>query len=80
MWWSHAGWGPMYGWWIMPIVGLLCMLIFVLFISRIFNRDGGGCGPFSQGTPRDTQVDNELLDEIKALRREVDELRKNQEK
>jgi len=69
MWWNQAGWGPMYGWWFMPF--------FVFFIFRIFNRNGGRCGPFIQGTPRDNQGQDELLDEIRTLRREVDELRKN---
>ncbi len=78
MWWNHAGWGPMYGWWFMPIFGLFCMLIFVYVISRIFNRNGGCCGPFSQNTSRDNPDQAELLDEIKALRREVKELREKQ--
>ena len=73
--WNHGGWGPMYGWWMMPVFGLICMAIFVFFVSRIFNRDG--CrGPFNPGAPGDNQKEDELLDEIKALRREVDELRK----
>lgn len=79
MWWNHAGWGPMYGWWIMPIFGLLCMVFVIFFISRISNRDGRGCAPFGQGSPRDVRGENELLNEVKALRREVDELRQKQE-
>ena len=78
MWWNQAGYGPMYGWWLMPIFGLLCMLIFVYFLSRIFGRNGGGCGPFSQNTSRNNQGQDELLDEIRALRREVEELREKQ--
>ncbi len=76
MWWNHAGYGPMYGWWFMPIFGLLCMLVFVYFLSRIFGRNGGGCGPFNQNTSRDILGQDELRDEIKALRREVGELKK----
>ncbi|HHD63618.1 MAG TPA: hypothetical protein ENK96_04490 [Desulfobulbaceae bacterium] len=78
MWWDHAGWEPLYGMWFMPIFGLLCMLLFIFFISRIFNRNGGCCGPFNQKTSRDTPDQAELLDEIKALRREVEELREKQ--
>jgi hypothetical protein len=77
MWWNQAGWGPMYGMWFMPIFGLLCMLIFVYFISRIFNRNGGCCGPMSQDPPAPPSQDA-LLEEMRALRREVEELRKNQ--
>jgi len=80
MWWNHAGWGPMYGMWFMPIFGLLCMLIFIFFISRIFsNRNGGCCGPFNQNHPRENPPNQDaLLHEIQALRREVEDLRKNQ--
>ena len=76
MWWNHAGWGPMYGMWFMPIFGLFCMFIFFYFITRVFNRNGGCCGPFNQNTFRDPPDQAELLDEIKALRCEVEELKK----
>ena len=79
MWWNHAGYGPMYGWWFMPIFGLFCMLIFVYFLSRIFGRNGGGCGPFNRHTSRGNPGEDELQGEIGALCREVEEL-KNQEK
>lgn len=78
MWWNHAGWGPMYGMWFMPIFGLLCMLFFIFFISRIFNRNGGSCGLFNQNHPVDFPNQDALLCEIQALRREVEELRKEQ--
>ena len=76
--WNHAGLGPMYGMWFMPIFGLLCMLIFIYFSSRVFNRNGGCCGPLNQGTFQANREKTELLDEIRTLRREVEELRKNQ--
>ncbi|HEB70832.1 MAG TPA: hypothetical protein ENI88_14630 [Desulfobulbus sp.] len=76
--WNCAGWGPMNGMWFMPIFGLLCMLLFVYFISRVFNRNGGCCGPWNQGISPDNQDKDALLDELKTLRREVEELRKNQ--
>ncbi len=75
--WSHEGWGPMYGWWFMPIFGLIFMAFFIYILSRIFNRDGYH-GPFNQGDSKNNQKQDELLSEIKALRREVEELRKNQ--
>ena len=78
--WNYGGWGPMYGMWFMPIFGLLCMLIFIYFISRIFNRNGGYCGSFNQEPPGDSSNQDALLEEIRALRREVEELREKQNK
>ncbi len=78
MWWNQAGWGPMYGMWLMPFFGLLCMLIFVYFISRIFNRNGGCCGSSHQNHQGDPSNQDALLEEIRALRREVEELREKQ--
>ena len=80
MWWNHAGWGSMYGMWFMPIFGLFCMLIFVYFISRIFNRNGGCCGPMNHEPPPASPNQDTLLKEIRALRSEVEELCKNQNK
>lgn len=77
--WSYEGWGPMYGWWFMPIFGFIFMAIFIYFLSRIFNRDRYH-SPFNQGDSIDSQKQDELLREIKALHREIDELRKNQNK
>ncbi len=74
MWWNQIGWGPMYGMWFMPIFGLLCMLIFVYCISRIVNRNGGCCGPMNHEPPTSPSQDA-LLEEIRALRSEVEELR-----
>ncbi len=78
MWWNHAGYGPMYGMWFMPIFGLLCMLIFVYFLSRIIGGKGGDCRPLTRNPSRHNPVQGELLDEIRALRREVQELREKQ--
>ena len=78
--WNYGGWGPMYGMWFMPIFGLLCMLIFVYVITRILNRNGGCCGQSNQTPPPENPVQDELLEEIQALRREVEELREKQNK
>ena len=78
MWWDHGGWGPMYGWWFMPIFGLLFMLIFLYVMFRIFNRDRYSYGPFSDRHPGSNQEQEKLREEVKALRREVKELRQRQ--
>lgn len=74
MWWNGPGpgWGPMYGWWFMPIFGILFLLI-VLFIASWFF---GGRGGFCRRPPADRDSDiDELRKEIKALRDEVRELK-----
>jgi len=76
MWWNNGGWGPMSGMWFMPVFGLLCMLIFVYVVSRILNLNGRRRGLFNKENPHVDQKQDELLNEIKALRSEVDELRK----
>lgn len=78
--WNYGGWGPMYGMWFMPVFGLLCMLVFVYFISRVFNSHAGCCRPSRQDTSAENQDQKELLEEIRALRREVEELREKQNK
>ena len=73
--WNYSGWGPMHGMWFMPIFGILCLLLVLYFISRVFNGNGGCCGPFNNKTPHDRLQQDELLHEIKALRREVEDLK-----
>ncbi len=75
MWWNNGGWGPMYGMWFMPVFGLLCMSIFFYVVLRILNRERDS---FNRIIPHISQKQDELLNEIKALRNELDELRKNQ--
>lgn len=79
MWWNHTGWGSMYGWWLMPLFGLFCMGVFLFLIFCIFNHDKRGCGPFRHLSSRKEQEENELLNEIKELRRDVTALQKKQE-
>jgi hypothetical protein len=56
------------------------MLIFVYVITRIFNRNGGCCGQSNQPPPPENPGQDELLQEIQALRREVEDLREKQNK
>lgn len=73
MWWNGPGpgWGPMYGWWFMPIFGIFFLLI-VLFIVSRFIGGGGYCR--RPPADRESGID-ELRKEIKALRDEVRELK-----
>jgi hypothetical protein len=44
MWWNTpGGWGPMYGWWIMPFFGIIFLVLVLLIVSRFFGG-GGFCG------------------------------------
>ncbi|MCF6188311.1 MAG: hypothetical protein L3J49_12670 [Desulfobulbaceae bacterium] len=76
MWWNGHGWGHMYGgWWLMPFLGLLCMLVFLYAVSKIF-----GNGPFCHRPypPIDDHESiNSLKKEIQELRREIHTLRAN---
>ncbi len=68
------GWGPMYGWWIMPFFGIIFLVLVLFLVSRFFG--GGFCGR----TPanRDSGIE-EIRKEIRALRDEIKEL-KNKDK
>ncbi len=76
MWWNGPGWGHMYGgWWLMPLFGIVCMLIFLYFISRIFGSGGGFCGRHNdQGNQANT---DELRREIRELRAEMKFMKEN---
>lgn len=77
MWWNGSEWGHMHGWWFMPIFGLVCMVIFIYVIGRIFGSSGGFCGrPF---TGIDHNEINELRKEIHDLREELRALRENKD-
>ncbi len=70
MWWNGPGCGPMYGWWFMPILGIIFLLIFLFIAGRFFG--GGFCG--RPPVDRDTGIED-LKKEIRALRDEVKELK-----
>jgi len=69
------GWGPMYGWWVMPFFGIIFLVIVLLIVTRFFGG-GGFCNrpPVDRGNGIE-----ELRREIKALRDEISEL-KNKDK
>jgi len=78
MWWNTpGGWGPMYGWWIMPFFGIIFLVLMLLIISRFFGAGGGFCG--RPPANRDSGIE-ELKKEIKALREEIRELKNKGEK
>lgn len=72
MWWNTpGGWGPMYGWWIMPFFGIIFLVLVLLIVSRFF---GGGSLSGRPSADRDSGIE-ELRKEIKALREEIRELK-----
>jgi len=72
MWWNTpGGWGPMYGWWIMPFFGIIFLVLMLLIVSRFFGG-GGFCG--RPPADRNNSIE-ELRKEIKALREEIRELK-----
>ncbi len=73
--WNGPGWGPMYGWWIMPFFGIIFFVLFLLIASRFFGGSGF-CG--RPPADRDSGIE-EIKKEIKALRDEIREL-KNKDK
>ncbi len=79
MWWNEPGWAHMHGgWWFMPFFGLICMIIFIFLMSRIFS--GRGC--CDPGTDNNTLQNNDLRDlkdEIRKLRSEVEQLKNRQD-
>lgn len=74
MWWNGPGWGHVYGWWFMPLFGIVCMVIFLYVISRIFGS-GGFCGKYPLANDQGNM--DELKNEIRELREEVKVLKGN---
>lgn len=78
MWGYGPGWGHMYGWgWIMPLIGIVFMVVFLLIIYRIFSSGGGFCGHTPADRSRDNESIEELKKEIRSLRDEIRELKNN---
>ncbi len=77
MWWNGPGpgWGPMYGWWIMPIFGIIFLLIILFIVSRFFGSGNGFCGKRER---RDDDGILELKKEIQELKEEIRELKNAQ--
>lgn len=77
MWWHGPGWGPGYGWWLMPLFGIIFLIIALIVVSRFFGRGGGPwCGGHEARTAADERLE-ELIREIKALKEEVKELKES---
>ena len=73
MWWTGAGWGPMYGWWLMPLFGIICMVVFLYAVSIIFGR--GFCG--RQSSTEQQRNIEELTREVRELRSKIKALEEN---
>lgn len=72
MWWNGHAWGPMYGWWIMPIIAIVFMVIVLFIVSRFFGGIGGFCG--RKPMDNDESI-KELKKEIQELKNEIRELK-----
>lgn len=79
MWCNGSVWGAGYGWWFMPLFGIICMVIFLYFISKMFGnsslRDSFPCGKHASG--KDQNNIAELKREIRELRTEILALKEN---
>ena len=74
--WNETDWGPMMhgGWWFMPLIGILFMVIVIFLLSRFFGTNGGMCRRHNR--PEDVQdIFAEIRREIHELRMEIKELR-----
>ena len=79
MWCNGPIWGPWYGWWMMPLFGIVCMVIFLYAIGKIFGNSGFR-GPFACGrhdTGKDQANTEDLKEEVRALRAEIQALKEN---
>ena len=76
MWWNGPGGGPMYGWWIMPVFGIVFLLVVLLIVSRFFGSGSGFCGRPRTGRLTEDDEIKELRKEIRELRDEIRELKK----
>ena len=79
MWCNGPVWGVGYCWWFMPLFGIVCMVIFLYVISRIFGSSGFH-GSFPCGRPaseKDQTTIDELKGEIRELRAEILSLKEN---
>lgn len=77
MWWNGPGCGPVYGWWIMPILGIFFLLIFLFIFGRFFGA--GFCGRPPAGQ-RDDEALTVLKKEIQELKDEIRKLQKEKTK
>lgn len=76
MWWDGHGWPHMYGvWWFMPLFGLICMVLFLYFVSRILGGKGC-CGSTFKSSNQQNEELEVLKEEIEKLNREVEKLKK----
>ena len=74
--WDETYWGPMMfgGWWFMPLLGIVFMVVFMYLFSRFFSANGGSCSRHKQGEDL-MKIFAEYRREIHELRMEIKELR-----
>lgn len=76
--WNGPGWGPMYGWWFMPLFAIIFLVILLFIISRFFSA-GGFCGRGPMDRRTEDEDLRELRKEIRELRDEIRELKKEKQ-
>jgi len=67
--WYGPGWGMPWGMFIFPLFFLICIGFMFYFLSR------GSC-PFGVHRSSNMDTNKELLEEVRRLRQEIEELRK----
>jgi uncharacterized membrane protein len=67
----------MYGWWVMPVFGIIFLVLVLLIVRRFFGAGGGFCGKPPAG--RDSSIE-ELKKEVQALRDDIRELKEKERK
>jgi hypothetical protein len=69
----------MYGWWFVPIFGILFLPVFLLIFGRFFGGGVGFCGRPTTGQREDGAL-KELKKGIQELKEEIRELKKEKTK
>ena len=71
MWWCGSSAGPMWCWWVLPIVALVCLGLIVAILRAVSGRRFMCMGPHAPG-PDGT---SELRREVRELRDEMNRMK-----
>lgn len=80
MWWNGPAWGPVSGWWIMLLIGIVFMVVCLFIISRVFGIGAGsGCmipkNNANTNYPKNDEKIDELKKEIQSLKEDIRNLK-----